>query len=87
MGEKLSVEEIIKHNLDDIKLSDMIILKWLYEGRDISNLKLEIATRHSRICYLKYYCKENNLKFEDYYTDRLSKSLPRYSMQQALRDL
>lgn len=87
MGEKLSVDEIIEHTLEDIKLYDIIIWKWIYEDRDISRLKLEIATRESRIYYLKHLCKENNLKFEDYYKDRLSRSLPRYSMQEAFRDL
>lgn len=87
MREVHSIKEVLNHKLEEIKCLDMFIIKWLYEGKDICTIKLDIAERDLRVCDFKYYCKENNLKFEDYYTDRLSKSLPRYSMQQALRDL
>lgn len=86
MESRHSIQDIINEKLDEIKGLDRFITKWLYEGRDISKLKLEIAEREMGVCDLKYYCKENNLKFEDYYTDRLSASLPKYSIQQALRD-
>lgn len=87
MGKKLSIEEIVKSKVDEIKWRDIFITKWLYEGREIDVIKMEIAERNVRIHDLKYYCKENNMKFEDYYTDRLSRGLPNYGFMEILKEI